>query len=338
MSQQPSTTFRWVDLIRVIGSFLVVMAHLHYTAAEGTYIYHFYYALSRIAVPLFFLVSGFLLLSKQEPIGDFFKKRAWKIFFPFIIWSLIYMALAGVFSESMPWLELLQRTVMSVIRSPRADHLWFLYALMGLYLATPVLRLFVANAKDSDLLYFIAVWIIAVPVTDFFADYTRLRVGIEWKMFTGYIGYFVLGYYLGRREYTRLQLGLIAAACIFSLGFTWAGIHVAKHTDPYVDYFETYLSLNVIVMAATGFVLLSRVPVSDAWQRFIAPQSRASFGIYLIHILVLGRMMVVSPFKELYQNAAAIWVMPLLTLVAYAVSFALTFLLQKIPFVRSIVP
>ena len=37
------------------------------------------------------MISGALLLGrKEEPLMDFFKKRANKILLPFIVWSLIY--------------------------------------------------------------------------------------------------------------------------------------------------------------------------------------------------------------------------------------------------------
>jgi len=336
-----SSHLRWVDLVRVLGSFFVVMAHLSYTQVKGTYPVDFYYAFSRIAVPLFFLLSGFLLLQKDEPLGVFFKKRAWKVFFPFIIWSLIYMWQGNQFADfGTSWWGIVSKTVMAILRSPRASHLWFFYSLIGLYLATPVLRLFVskAKAKDSDLLYFIAIWILAEPVTLFLGLYTRVRIGFEWNFFTGYIGYFVLGYYLGKREYTRNQLLIAAGLFLFSVFVTFAGIHVAKLMDPYIDYFERYLSLNVIVMASSGFVLLSRVPISDGLLKFLAPQSRASFGIYLIHMIFLGWMMNNPPFSALYTSTMDWLVIPLLTLIGYVISFAVVFVMQKIPVIRSLVP
>ena len=340
-SQPPAQTnhLRWPDFVRVFGSFLVVMAHLSYTAVEKTYIVNFYYAFSRIAVPLFFLLSGYLLLRKDEPLGVFFRKRAWKVFFPFIVWSLIYMWDGNQFADfGNSWWDILSRTVMAIVRSPRAGHLWFFYALIGLYLATPVLRLFISRAEDAHLLYFIGVWILAVPVTLYLSLYTRVRIGIEWNFFTGYIGYFVLGYYLGKRDYSRRQLLLTAGIFLLGVFATFAGIHITKQIDPYIDYFERYLSLNVILMAAAGFVLLSRVKIGDGLQKFIEPQSRASLGVYLIHILVLAWMMNHAPFQAWYASATAWLVIPALTMAGYVISFAIVFVMQKIPLVRALVP
>jgi surface polysaccharide O-acyltransferase-like enzyme len=91
-------------------------------------------------------------------------------------------------------------------------------------------------------------------------------------------------------------------------------------------------------MAASGFVLLSRVPVNDGLQKFLAPQSRASFGIYLIHMMVIGWMTNNPPFNALFASTMDWLVIPVLTLVGYVISFAFVFVIQKIPVVRSLVP
>lgn len=113
------STLRWVDLIRVIGAFLVVMAHISYQGGGSAFIASYYFVVSRIAVPLFFMVSGFLLLQKMEPYGDFFKKRALKVFVPFIAWSVIYM-LWKKESFDLPFsMKIVASYLIKILRGPR---------------------------------------------------------------------------------------------------------------------------------------------------------------------------------------------------------------------------
>ena len=91
MNTTSLSTLRWVDLVRVIGAFLVVMAHVSYLGGGSVLISTYYFVISRVAVPLFFMVSGYLLLRKEEPYGEFFRKRALKVVLPFLIWSVIYL-------------------------------------------------------------------------------------------------------------------------------------------------------------------------------------------------------------------------------------------------------
>ena len=72
-----------MDFVRFLGAFLVVLAHIEAWGAGPQWAHSFYYTISRNGVPLFFLISGYLLLSKQEDLPTFFKKRAARIVIPF---------------------------------------------------------------------------------------------------------------------------------------------------------------------------------------------------------------------------------------------------------------
>ncbi|MBK9210985.1 MAG: acyltransferase family protein [Anaerolineales bacterium] len=67
------------------------MAHISYEGGGPVLVSTYYFVISRAAVPLFFMVSGFLLLKKEEPYSVFFRKRAVKVAVPFFIWSVIYL-------------------------------------------------------------------------------------------------------------------------------------------------------------------------------------------------------------------------------------------------------
>ncbi|KXK11967.1 MAG: Inner membrane protein YiaH [Chloroflexi bacterium OLB14] len=155
----------WVDLTRVIAIFLVVMIHAieniinrwNEYPAEIQNIANMYNSLTRMSVPLFFMVSGWLLLPKNESLKDFFYKRFVKVIFPFAIWSLIYLVwgcgitLAGCKPTFISRLIFIHGTY---------HHLWFMYPLIGLYLITPILRLLIVPDKKYILWYFVALWII----------------------------------------------------------------------------------------------------------------------------------------------------------------------------------
>lgn len=77
----------WVDYVRVAASFLVILVHTcsstvtQYTSLPiiDWQVGNVYASLARVAVPLFFMLSGYLLLEKKESLQDVFFKRI-KIF------------------------------------------------------------------------------------------------------------------------------------------------------------------------------------------------------------------------------------------------------------------
>ncbi|MBI3162636.1 MAG: acyltransferase family protein, partial [Chloroflexi bacterium] len=104
------------------------------------------------------------------------------------------------------------------------------------------------------------------------------------------------------------------------------------------DYFSGYLSMNIVLMTAFGFVLLREVPVNDRAYQLLAPLSRASFGIYLAHVIVLA-LLEQSPVVGMWFSAGnSAYMIPLLGLLGFLVSFVLVTILQKIPFLRWITP
>jgi surface polysaccharide O-acyltransferase-like enzyme len=300
----------------------------------------FYYSLSRVAVPIFFLASGYLLLSRQENLFVFLQKRLVKIALPFLIWSVIYEIQQNhPFEEAGVTFQSVIRIFIRILQSPRDDHLWFFYALIGLYLITPVLRVFVSKASDTEILYLIALWFLAKPILLLVEAYTPIRNGFDLFYAGGYIGYFVLGFYLGKlRVDSRLWWGALIA---FILGFVTT-VAVFHFDIPPVDnelVLRDYPSLNIVVMSLGAFILLKRVG-----ERAPAPLAHISmisapviFGIYLIHPLFLYWLIdvrLIFGFDPFTLNA--LFMAPIVTVIAFVSCWLIVYLISKVPILRNI--
>lgn len=327
--------FRWVDLIRALGALLVVLAHVHYAGSGLVGIS--YYALTRVAVPLFFMVSGCLLLSKNEPLEDFFRKRAIKVFVPFVIWSIIYLIWKGE-SLDQPLLEIIKSYFIKIIRGPRENHLWFFYELFSLYLFTPILRVYVEKASNKDLLYFCGIWFLLIPLANLVQEFTPIQIGFEYYFLLGYIGYFIFGYLASRTQFSRYQKLIALAIFILSLIVTIIGIYLSATYGLKTQYFEDYLSVNVVLMCFALYVVLIQLNVSDYFYRIILPFSRASFGIYLVHVIVMVQLLLIPPFSSLPFIGSPFYMIPFLAILGFGISFLLVFVIQKIPVLKNIFP
>ncbi len=333
MKTSSLSTLRWVDLVRVIGAFLVVMAHVSYGGGGSVLISAWYFVISRVAVPLFFMVSGYLLLRKEEPYGEFFRKRALKVALPFLIWSVIYLLWKREGFDSGFSIKLVASYLLKIVRGPRENHLWFFYALIGLYFFTPILRVFVARASLRDLYYFCGLWFVVVPVFSFLQEFTPIKIGFELYFIAGYSGYFMLGHLLGMFQYTRRQLyGLALLFLMVSIGTT------ALNTLVDSEYFVSYLSMNIVLMTVFAFVLLREIQISDRLNNFLAPLGRASFGIYLAHVIVFATLEELPVIRDWFSAGSSVYMIPLLGLLGFLVSFIVVAVLQKIPVLRWSVP
>lgn len=144
----------WVDIIRIVAILLVIVLHaatpLVYSFNKipnnDWWIANIYHSISNVCVPLFFMISGYLLLDKDEPVKTFLHKRISKVLIPLAIWTLVYLLWNKYYNNIE--LNLMFSLIKSIIE-PAHYHLWFLYTILGLYLFIPILNIFIRHSSEK---------------------------------------------------------------------------------------------------------------------------------------------------------------------------------------------
>ena len=304
-----------------------------------------YDSLVRGCVPVFVMLSGALLLGKQEDYKSFFLKRFQRIAIPFAAWILIYLIWKKLFIQT----DLTFPEAMSQAAGDRVHfHLWFLYMITGLYLITPVIRIVTQHASRLDLSWFLALWFTVSSLLPFVEKAVPLLGGPEINIalpipsVEGFVGYFLLGHFLHR--YSKPSW-IIAAAGFWlgSLLFCISGtFSFTARLHSYQKLFYENLAPNVVLYTASFFVLLKHLKVtqgesfSPLLKNLVLNLSRASFGIYLVHPIILealasGRWggLVLKP-----DTNHPFFMIPICSLAIYLLSFAIIALLQRTPLKR----
>ena len=350
----------WVDLVRAASGFGVVFTHVTMIIVNywdkkplvrGDEVWWttsvFYAFLARSALGLFFMISGYLLLSKQSDTFDFLKKRIPKLLIPLVVWGTFYILWHGEYPEDP--LKAVKFIITAIATGALEFHLWFLYAFIGFYLFMPILRIFVHNAKDNDLWYYAAIWFILGPVFVWFQDVSGYRLALtQFHYFNGFIGFLLLGYLLGRLNLDRkwilaawILLPLWAAAETFGL---YQQTRAAKFMDD--TWFDTltifvapYVVLCFIALKGLGQRIQSKLAAVSRLPAIVESLSRASLGIILIHVFVLEYMYTgVGGLHLAPDDFHPALSVPLVSVVGYLVCYAIVFALQKIPLLRDTVP
>ncbi|MFE1243022.1 acyltransferase [Fictibacillus sp. NPDC058756] len=319
-----------VVMIHVIASLMVV--DISKTWWLGNLIDSF----ARWSVPVFVMVSGALLLGKEEPLSVFFKKRASKIIIPFLFWTLFY-ELFKVRTQ----LDLfsVETAIKNIYTGKAYYHLWFLYMIVGIYFATPLFRA-IAH-KTNILIYFVAIWFFMCFENVVFY-FTSMHIGFKMGMFWGFAGYFLLGYLLAKYTLSKKTTMLIYAGGVVGMLVTIFGTYWATSSKGALDIFWLdYLSPNTVLVSAAVFVLFKHsfnmnVP-------FLGSFAAASFGIYLIHPFFLtfyksGIFQDLFGFALHSRTIHVLFGVPVTFVVVTLSSYLAVVILQKIPFVKNIVP
>jgi surface polysaccharide O-acyltransferase-like enzyme len=336
----------WVDFLRSIAIFLVIVIH---TAGPLAYQWeniprlewmagNFYNAFARVSVPLLFMVSGYLLLGKQESISDFYTKRFRKVFVPFLFWSVFYLVWENGYRD-FTFFNAIKAVVYALVTTPASFHMWFLYELLAIYLFVPLIRVFIASAERIHLWYFAAVWFLFGPVLEMTERMLGIQFAIDLGFLTSYIGFFIIGYLLGQIDFPARALAVAAAVYILAGIYTMLATYsLTSQAGDYVQYYYWYTRINIVLMSVSAFVLLKKLgeKVTHAnINLWFARFAQASFGIYLIHVIVLVylRRAGISAFS----GPAAITV-PAVSLLIAVISWGLVAVIQRIPVLRELAP
>lgn len=332
-----ATYLPWVDLTRIIAIFFVIVVHVSYQLVfkwdnipfDWWMLGNIVDGASRTAVSLFFMISGYLNLIHPMPWKEYLRKRIPRILILLVSWSLIHMFLLAYTGQR----EYTLVTAFEAILSGSVyDHLWFMYSLFGLYLITPVFWKLV-EADRQMVWYFVALWVFFEPVVSMITRLTRLEFGFILPQATGYIGFYLLGYLLGTREFTRRQswlgLGVWILASIFIILGTWALTAFAGQADVTLYYINGF----PVLFGAVGlFIFIMSIKIDHPLLRFFGTTTTGIFLMHYIIIDLIKRGLLGVRLSAFHPNPYV--GVPLTSLVVFLLSALITWILLRIPLLR----
>ncbi|MBR2832527.1 MAG: acyltransferase family protein [Oscillospiraceae bacterium] len=289
-------------------------------------------ALSNIGVPLFLMISGCLMLESDSSrdIAGFYKKRLPRILLALIVWNVVYyvgpgllrgraLSAGGFFEE--------------LINAGSAYHLWFLYLIAGIYLLTPFLKRVVDSCTGRQCWLLLLLMLLCPTIRPFLNQTFGIYINLFEPLFNGYIGYFLLGYLLGRTELRR-WMGPAALAA-FAAGFLLAVTqnYRASSPDGVQTVYNYGASITQYLMASAVFVS-ARLEIRGNGRLALAAEhgSRLTFGVYVLHLIVLELL-----WERGSPDTTPLLLIAYLFFVTLVVSFLLSWLLNRIPVVKKVV-
>lgn len=369
LSNQKNQHIVWLDVVRFIAMFTVVCCHctdpFNFYPGTAPNIGEIklwgaiYGSVLRPCVPLFVMITGALLLPVRSDASTFYKKRIPRVFYPFLIWSVLYnlfpwiTGLLGlnpqIILDFFPYAgeEVMQQSFSVSLEyilmipfnfSILAVHMWYIYLLIGLYLYLPVFSAWVEKASERAKLMFLLAWGVTLLLPYYYQFVSNYLWGTcSWNSFgmlyafAGFNGYLLLGHYLKNLEWS-LKKTLAIGIPMFAAGYavTFLGFrHITalpEYTDEMLELFFTYCSLNVVMMTIPVFMLAKKVKVnSERMKKALANLTVCGFGIYMIHYFFTGPSVVLMRAIDMPIGLQ----IPVAAILAFAVSWGLVWLIYR---------
>jgi surface polysaccharide O-acyltransferase-like enzyme len=289
------------------------------------------------------MLTGALLLqpSKNESLSVFFKKRWARIGLPWIFWGGAYFAWDFLVEHQ----AFTSSAIIQGLLNGPYYQFWYLYMLVGLYLLTPILRIFIAHADQTIIKYFVILWFLGVAIIPVFGLLTTYTLNSNVFIITGYVGYFVLGTYLLTVQMRRSTLSIFMILGIaLTAFFTYVLAATVGGTEMY--FFQQYFSPTVILASVMVFLLLLTIQPPSV-QKEISPSkvnklikviSQNTLPIFLFHVMVLESIQNGYFGFAINRNTLnPIIEVPLMTVIVLFVSLSIILLLKKVPYLTKLI-
>ena len=344
----------FLDFLRAIACLMVIITHcgecfyiadgpiLNFALDDRSFSFvAFSISLVRSCVPLFVMASSYLMMPVEGSTRQFFTRRGGRVVIPFIIWSLIY-TFSPCFVDGAPvdsvWSNL---THLIYNFNDHAGHLWFIYMLLGVYLIMPVISPWLKTVSRRGEEAFLAVWFVStfMAYAHYFLGYI-IGEGI-WNEFhalyyySGFIGYVVLAHYIRTYlDWSAAKSWAIGGTC-YIVGFipTFFIFNSFKSMSPadvdwsLVEMPWKFCTPNVALMAFGLFMIFKTIKRAPEWLlKPVESLSKMSYGMYLMHIIVLG--IYAKYFVGTMPVELAI---PMMAIAVYATTWCVSRILSVIP-------
>lgn len=334
----------WVHYARVLACVMVVCLHSlpagQVTGIDGVFRYGVV-MLTRPCVPLFLMITGFLLLRNQHGDIDaipFWRKRIPRIFWPLLIWGAIYALMP--YSLGIADLKhTLYELALSPVKYPQeiGGILWYLFILIGLYMILPFFSQRIWTDIKIGKIY-IAVWMVA-SVVAYFKCFEPKLLGVvpfcnfdALMYFSGYFGYLLAGLYMGGGNMLIFRgVNFAKRTVVYSLIYICCIIFIWLFTvsDDTSLQLGSFLSLFTIVMSVILFDFIRCIKWSDNSKlyKYIRSFSKLSFAVYLCHMTIYSYLT-----KNLYSISTSPLMQILVMISTLAGATLLAWILYKLPY------
>lgn len=346
-----STYLFSLDALRAVAIIAVVAIHQTTTTLQvlnhnvGVAYFSLYLnQASRFAVPLFFLISGFVLELNYKggfSYSTYLKKRASRILIPYLTWSLLYYSISHEFrfSNFLSWNFLL-----NLLNGTSSYHLYFIPTLIIFYLLFPFLHKSIRLIKRPFFLFFIFIIQILIAFYDYYFHKINLQEDLRVALLV--FCFFIFGmssshYKTSILDFVKKYFKFISVLTfIILLTICHEVIKLTINLKTTAFIYNQYGPLNylyTIFISCGLFYFFERI---TKFKQFIKTLSSLSLFVFFIHVLILQFIWIniILKFNSFFNSSmlTQIWFDPLVLIVTCSLSFLIAFIISKIPYATKI--
>ena len=326
------TRYISIDYIRTLAIICVVVVHsvenvyalnidsvVTYSLTRQLYAFSLF-TIGRLGVPLFFFISGYLLLDREynyEKTIKFYRHNLLGLLLTVEIWIVIYNVFNVIYYDAEFSISELWRNML-FLKGTNMSHMWYMPVIIGIYLFIPLIANMLRSIDICMLTcpFMVAgLGIFAIPEIDLILQwegYQPIVSQLDFSFSGGCYGiYLVIGYLAKKNLFDRFRSGALTLLGILGFAIT-VMVQIISYKKG-IGYNVWYNNATLFITALAIFLLGLRYLKNGLGCINVAATALAqcSFGIYLIHnpILMCLRRVIETPFY--YRKTITLFVFTL---------------------------
>jgi len=330
-----------LDTLRTIAALLVILLHVsaEYVGSamdKNSYNLSFWIgnvfdSYSRIAVPIFVIISGELLVGRKESFIETYRKRMNRILIPLISWTIVYLIYQGAMNYIPNRNVYAISLIKSVILGSPFFHLWYLYMIAGLYLVIPIINNSILKTSRRNVFYISTLLLIFGSINTSYNTFFGNKP-IFILNFINYLGYFLSGFLLKEYQNNISKKLLLSLYLISSLLISILTYYTAKCCNSL--YFYGYLSPFVIIASFSFYRLVRQANFKE---NFLSKISHLTLGLYLIHAGILYSFLILLKNLNIHILDNAFIGIPIKFIVTFSISIVIANIFFKTKYLKRLI-
>lgn len=342
----------YLEILRIISIFLVIFNHTGsngfflWYISESSLFYPIYFLCSvacKIAVPIFWMISGALLIDRDESLTKVYRKRVGRIVLTVFVFSIIQ------YVYNVMWMHNTDDSGVGYFFRRLLTDRWattygFLYSYIGIMMLLPFIRKMAKNMSNREFKYLFILGVIVngvIPMVQYLLGHGEYNLNgrIFESMFGAYMIYFMGGYYFEKRikeeelSEKKVRLGLLAGAAAIVLTCLMTKYYMVQSGvdgESKVQYF--YNSLMIVPSFAFFYAVRTwtvKAKIPEAMQKLVVILGSTVFGVMLTENIYREQLTFVFNWLKPYIHifpACLLWVLSVCVC-----GSVVTLILKKIP-------
>ena len=200
-----------ISILRIMATLAVIFLHTNNTilnntqnyqlSSENKFLMSVNISIMNWAVPMFLIITGALLLNKEIQMNLMVSKYIKRIVIALFLFGIPYAIMELYMDTRQLSADMIIKSIVKVVEGNSWGHLWYLYALIGIYIILPFIKIVLNNTDKNTHKIILIILFLFIFCKGFIEKIIGISIAFNIPIMTYTVFYVITGYYLVNNKF-----------------------------------------------------------------------------------------------------------------------------------------